>query len=480
MPRRTGRHSIPGVSLRALWWFLAIALPVLASLIAKISTVDLAYQLRAGAEILATGRIPTTDAWTFTMMGEPWVDQQWGAQVVLRLVESVGGWVGLAVFRAALVGVIFGATALIAFRRGLDVRTAAIVSLLAFVVTAPALALRPQLLGMVCFVVALLLVVERRKHPGRLWLLPLLVAVWANLHGSFFLGPLVVGLAWLEDVHDRRPEARRTLAVAIVSAIAACLTPTGPLVWVYAAGLSSNPSVTSRVTEWQPTSLRDIPGLLFFASVAAIGVLVARSGRRVTWPTLAWLGAFLAIGAYAERGIAWWPMAAVATTAGSLIPAMPDRQGPETRSLRRLNALLGGVLVLACLLALPGGRPAIPGALVSTDLAAPAPAGVTATLRDLAMPGDRVLNPQTWGSWFEYAVPKVLVAVDSRIEFYREDVWHSYETVLDGRDGWQDQLNEWDVRFVVTTARDARLRDRLAAAGWRELYRDGDGAVYAR
>ena len=77
------------MSLRALWWFLAISLPILASLIAKISTVDLAYQLRAGAEILAMGRIPTTDTWTFTMAGQPWVDQQWAAQVILRAVESV-------------------------------------------------------------------------------------------------------------------------------------------------------------------------------------------------------------------------------------------------------------------------------------------------------------------------------------------------------------------------------------------------------
>ena len=468
------------MSLRALWWLLAIALPVLASLIARVSTVDLAYQLRAGAEILASGRIPTADEWTFTMLGQPWVDQQWGAQVVLRIVESIGGWVGLAVIRAALVGVIFGTTAVIAFRRGLDVRTAAIVSLLAFVVTAPALALRPQLLGMVCFVVALLLVVERRAHPRRLWLMPLIVAVWANLHGSFFLGPLVVGLAWLEDLHDGRQEARQTLAIAIVSAAAACLTPTGPFVWVYAAGLSSNASVTTRVTEWQPTAVRDIPGLLFFVSVAAIGVLIARAGRRVPWPTLAWLGVFLAIGLYAERGIAWWPMAAVAATAGSLIPAMSIRSGGETQAMRRLNALVGGVVALACLLALPSNRPIVPGAVVSTELAAPAPPGVTATLRDLAAPGDRVFNPQTWGSWFEYALPKVLVAVDSRIEFFREDVWDRYEAVLAGREGWQEQLDEWDVRFIVTTAREAPFGDRLAAAGWRELYRDGDGAVYAR
>ena len=336
------------MSLRALWWFLAIALPVLASLIAKISTVDLAYQLRAGAEILASGSIPTTDTWTFTMQGQPWVDQQWGAQVILRIVESIGGWIGLAVFRAALVGAIFGMTALIAVRRGLDVRTAAIVSLLAFVVAAPALALRPQLLGMVCFAAVLLLVVARREQPQRLWLVPLIVAVWANLHGSFFLGPLVVGLAWLEDRHDRRPDERRTLIVAAVSVVAACLTPTGPLVWVYAAGLSSNPSVTARITEWQPTSLRDVPGLLFFASALAVVVLIARSGRRIPWPTLAWLGVFFVIGLL---GLVWiadlaervpgqvrhlaLAVAAASAVAASINPAgTPSAASPGGRSRR--------------------------------------------------------------------------------------------------------------------------------------------------
>ena len=37
---------------------LAIALPVLASLLASLSSVDLAYHLRAGDEILASGVDP--------------------------------------------------------------------------------------------------------------------------------------------------------------------------------------------------------------------------------------------------------------------------------------------------------------------------------------------------------------------------------------------------------------------------------------
>jgi hypothetical protein len=52
------------VSLRSLWLFLAVALPVLASLIAGLSSVDLTYHLRAGAEMLETAAIPTVDTWT--------------------------------------------------------------------------------------------------------------------------------------------------------------------------------------------------------------------------------------------------------------------------------------------------------------------------------------------------------------------------------------------------------------------------------
>ncbi len=273
------------MTLTRLWAFLALALPVLAALIANLSSVDLTYHLRAGDEIIANRALPTVDTWTYTAAGVAWVDQQWGAQVLLASVYRLAGWTGLVLLRAALVGFIFGCMFEIARRRGLGTRRATALTLVAFTVSAVALALRPQLLGMALFAVVLLLVVDRRAHPGRLWLIPVLVVVWANLHGSFFLGPLALGLAWLEDLHDRVAGARSVLLVAVVSAIAACLTPFGPMVWAYAVGLSVNPQVTGRISEWQPTSLRSVPGILFFASVAATwcsspGADPGRAGRR--------------------------------------------------------------------------------------------------------------------------------------------------------------------------------------------------------
>jgi hypothetical protein len=371
---------------------------------------------------------------------------------------------------------------LIARRAGLGVRTAALLALAAFAVASPAMALRPQLFGMVAFALVLLVLSLRTKRPRLVWSIPVIVAVWANLHGSFFLGPLAVGLVWLQDVHAGTPQRHRLLGLALVSAAAACLTPSGPAVWAYAAGLSANPSVTARISEWQPTSLRTGPGLLFFGSVAALAVLVARRGARVPWPTLIWLGAFLALGLYTERGVAWWPLAAVPAVAPLLAavgrPARPERLDPA--SMRRLNVLVAAAIALVAVGLLPPWRPVDPRTGAPEGLLAYAPPGITAALRDAAAPGDRVLAEQGWASWLEYAVPEAQYAVDSRIELFPARTWATYDGILAGVDGWEQQLEAWDVRFVVLGAERAPSVERLAAAGWRTLHTDPDGVVLRR
>jgi hypothetical protein len=132
-----------------LWIWIAIALPAFVALLVPLPAVDLAYQVRAGSEILASGAVPRMDTWTFTVAGTPWLDQQWLAQVVLALGHRVGGWELLAVL--------------------------------------------------------LWLVAARLRHPRAYLLAPVVVVLWANVHGSFVLGPALLGYAWVSDVVARRP-----------------------------------------------------------------------------------------------------------------------------------------------------------------------------------------------------------------------------------------------------------------------------------
>ena len=494
------RERLLRPTLAELWTFLAIALPVLASLIATLPAVDLAYQLRAGAEILDGSGVPRVDSWTFTATGRAWFDQQWGAQVILAQVFAVAGWTGLVVLRAALVGLTSGLilTAIRLRAPDLRPRTAALLSLAAFVVMAPALALRPQLLAMAVFGLALVALAARRTHPRSIWAIPILAMIWANLHGSFILAPALVGVALVEGIGDRgrggrrsssatRDPSRELLVVLILTVVATFATPFAWGVWSYALGIAGNQQIIAQVSEWQPPRLIDAPGLLFWGSVAATLLALvglAARGHRIRGPALVGLVAFAGLGGLAERGIAWWPGVAVVTLAGlwadgRAVP-VPDRT-PLTRARRgsRLNAMIGAILIAAGIAMVPVWRPIEAGTGSPVGVLTDAPSGITRALRAIAQPGDRVWNPQVWGSWLEFAVPHALYALDSRIEVIPAETWADAALVAAGESGWPDILAKAAVTIVITEGQDSPLAAALAASPeWTVAYADEDGTIW--
>jgi hypothetical protein len=477
------------VSLPRLWAFLGIGLPVLGALLANLPSVDLGYHLRVGGAILDNGAIPRIDSLTFSAVSSPWQDQQWGAEVVLAAVYRLAGWTGLAILRAALVGLIFGQVFDLC-RRGHTTRTAALLTLAAFGLAIVTLALRPQLFGMALFAATLWLVVRRRDHPRALWLVVPIAAVWANVHGSFFLGPVLLGLAALEDLAERRSdEAGRTVLAGLAAAVATVVNPFGPAVWQYAVGISTNAVITTRISEWQPTTVRSPEGLAFFASAGLIAVLLvalARRGNAVPVTILFWLVPFAGLAAWAVRGLAWWPLVAAVTVARVTADppgSAPPRERTGNPTMRRLNVVLAALLVLSGVALLPIWRAQDPGLRAPEGVVGIAPSGITGALRGLVGPGDRLFAPQPWGSWFEFALPETTVFIDSRIELFAPGVWDDYEAINDGRADWQARLAQWNVTIVVALDNfgSLPLTDRLAAdPAWRQVYSDKDGRVFVR
>jgi hypothetical protein len=495
-------------TLSDLWTFLAVALPTIAALAAAMPAVDLAYQLRAGTSILDGQGIPTTDTWTFTIAGAPWTDQQWLAQVILAAVYRVAGWSGLAILRAGLVGAIIGLLFLVVRRRSpaLGARTAGLLVLAAFLVSAPALALRPQLFAMVLFAATLLILADRATHPRRVWLIPVFAALWANVHGSFPLVIALCGLAWLADLRDRAPR-HTMLWVGLTAAAATLLNPFGLDVWGYVVRLATNPTIASRVSEWRPPGVTDVPGILFWASVVAVVALLALRARArqaagqpplPPWPALLTLAAFAALGALTGRGLAWWPLVAVFVASG-FIRDRPqagdraDRATPHERAAspdsaaapqpaRRgspSNAFVAGALILAGVALLPLWRPigaaGAPGGILTY-----APQTLTKALAGTTDARAHVWNPQRWGSWLELAAPDLRYALDSRIELYPASVWADADIVSSGTGAWADVLARYKVEEVVTDpANDALLEQALSASGtWVRLYWGCDGSIW--
>lgn len=516
-----------------LWTFLGFALPALAALLVPMPAVDLAYQLRAGADILAGNGIQTVDTWTFTVAGTPWLDQQWGGQVLLATVFQVGGWTGLAILRAALVGSAFWLLGRTLRSIGCASRPAAIISLLGFVVAAPVLALRPQLFAVVLFAAVMWILAVRSAHPRRLWLIPFIAVAWANLHGSFPLVIVLVGLAWLDEVARARAArppagatgtARRDLVrpsdrlmgstgLALIGAVSALVTLVNPFgidVWRYIANLASNPSVSGLISEWRAPSPLDPAGAVFYASVTvvlAVAWLRLRSdGRRITAATLAPIAAivvFGALGIVTGRGLAWWalasPMAAVTLAHqdgfGGRLPRFfqparalfsSPRAGLESRG-SPLNALVAAVLLLGAVALLPLWRPLGPAG-VPIGVLTHAPQGITAELRTLVSSGSigegaRVWNPQTWGSWLEWAAPELRYAVDSRVELFPAELLTSARQLENGIGEWHSIVVDKYPADAVVVAKTQKPEINAvleASPLWELSYSDADGSIWLR
>ena len=179
---------------------------------------------------------------------------------------------------------------------------------------------------------------------------------------------------------------------------------------------------------------------------------------------------------YAARGIAWWPLGAVAAVVTLHEPVrskcpgrgsgVPDGQ---CRNCRCASWLPGrGVARLASGRAghRGSGRQAVVRAARDHRALKPKSPARRAYLQSAAM-----------GIVVRVRRPEAPLAIDSRIELFPTQVWDDYVRVTAGSEGWDTIVNRWGVTIAVVTADNAGLHDRLVAAGWTEIYVDADGSV---
>lgn len=470
-PRRTA--VAVGLTIDAVWAALVTLVPILVMLMSRMSTVDLTYHLRAGRSILATGAIPRVDTFTFTAAGRPWLDQQWGAQVLTAVAARADGYAGVAALRAILVGSAFALLFLACRERGATARISTLLSLGGFVVALPALAMRPQLCAVPLFCATLWLLAARARRPRRLWWIPALTVVWVNVHGSFVFAPLLVALCLAGDVAEHRAGLRRTALVGLATIGATLVSPYGVDGWRYVIELSSNATIRTMIVEWAPTSTSTVAGLMFFATALLLAGWFARRAQPTPAVDLVWLGGFFLLTLPAQRGVIWWGLAVPVVTAGLFAarpsPRTSDRAGSAILNLAVVTVLAAGVVAF-----LPWWRG-------EPDLLSGAPAGLSSTAMHELAPGSRLLVYQPWGSWFEDAVPSMPVFVDSRIEIYPTEVWDDYDRVSSATDGWEAVLDRWDVDgMVVARTQTDLLRAVAHDPGWRTVYRDDAGRLIVR
>ena len=206
-----------------IWFGLCVYAIVLIHGTSLLNDSDTYWHIDIGRWVLEHLALPRVDTYSFTRAGEPWISTSWLAQVLFAASFELAGWAGPIVLSAASIAATFALLACVLSRRIPSISAIA-VAFAALMISAGHILARPYVLAwplMLAWTLGLASASERRQAPS-FWLLPL-IALWANLHGGFVFGLVLVGAFALDAVWNADPHSgRRCCCAGLCSRSAHC------------------------------------------------------------------------------------------------------------------------------------------------------------------------------------------------------------------------------------------------------------------
>src|ERR1039457_681710 len=279
------------------------AILLMACFSTEVADSDTWLHLETGKYVVEHHQIPIPDPFSFTTyLGKPLPGEEtvrafnlthsWLGQAIIYLADAAGGFGRMVLLRAFLMTAFCALAGLWTWRRSQSFYGALAAAFVTGFIASYFSSDRPYQITYV-LIAATILILEYRRW---MWLLPPLFLFWANWHGGFFMGFVVLGIYCAESLWQRlrgRPEPgeRRLWLVTAVCVPAAFLNPNGFLT-LYILLAYNQSSLTSTIYEWQKPPLWP-PSFLNLLLLAAVAVLVwqRRRTRLADWLLLLLFGA---------------------------------------------------------------------------------------------------------------------------------------------------------------------------------------------
>jgi len=499
--------------------WVALGLLILAINVTPITNNDIFLHLKTGELILETGQVPVVDDYSALARGRPFVAHEWLAGVLFAIVEKAGGSRGfdlLILFKCA-VALAIGAT-LYRAARAEGALPAVALPCLAFVMILAAARMqeRPHIFSFLLLAVYMLVLARRRSGGPRrkeiFYLLPILQVLWANLHGSFLLGPTIVGLAAAGEVIDawivKRAEAASSadhlreagrLAALAAGLVPCCLlNPYGLKLLAFPFELTGS-AFMEQIFEWQPpfsSSFRLTYMARYYVVWCVLGIAafiasLTRESRPRTFLVLTF-AAFLALSLRMNRNVTDFAFATLPGTSAALTlcltrgaraAARPDAKNAAAGT--PLHLIAWALLGLAGWFAFfgYGYGPSFGRRELGLGLGPNVPVGAADELARRGVVGTS-FNTYGAGAYLVYRFyPRVRVGMDSRNDVYGERLYAEYQEATQKPDALKAMLRrlqasfiflEWPQPGMAKTARAIRATDE----GWRPVYFDDAAVVY--
>src|SRR5437773_4753237 len=463
------------VSIEHLWLGLPVFALLWKSFLFPLPFLDFWWHLKIGEVIATTRSIPRVDLFSFTAAGQPFVVQNWLAELLYYGTYRFGGFALLVFFNALMAAAAFLFVYHLCLEATQKVRIAAFVAFFAAIGNYSFL--RPQAFSFFMFAVySWVLSGYRFRRRDALWALPVLMIFWVNFHGAFVLGLGLVAIYAATEgcrrfIDPQRTDAltaaelRKLLLVLLLCGLATFINPETYKVYHYVYTVVTDPASQQFVTEWQPPQVNQVLSIMLFYAPFFLGLLILAYSR--IKPDLTEIALFFGFAVFAmmsTRNAAWfgtvaYPILARYLPIVDLQPLMTLRRfraidrffrvsegsSAERPAYSRLNVVIA-VLAIGVLIA---QSPWIRPRLYNVPLwDKQTPVGAAEYIHQRVLAGN-IFHPQMFGDYLIWRLwPQQRSFIDGRVHLFGLDFVKQYRLLLSGG-GWEDVLSLWNIKYLL-------------------------------
>lgn len=456
---------------------------------------DLWWHLKTGQWILERG-IPHVDPFSWTALGKSWVTHEWLSEVLLWELYRCGG-----------LAVVMGAFALLgAFVFFLVYQRCvgrplinALISILAFASISFLWGPRPQVFS-ILMLAALLLILEkvRGNTVKTKWLygIPFIFLLWANLHGGFLLGIVVLVIYalgdWLEGLLSNRCElllcsaaCKRLWLMIAFSIILLGVNPNGYHLLGYPFETLGSQPMQMHLMDWLAPDFHqpELWPFLFFLVLFLLSALLLKTSLTLSEIILV-LGSFVA-SLMSVRHIPFFivltaPVISRAMACGPKIVTNFKRDMRFGSSVKKRNffgSFLGGVclaLIAGWLLFDVVGR----AEQYKNWIAREYPQKAVDFIDRSISHEKKMLNYYTWGGYLIWRGRQVFV--DGRADLYGDRFLREYFSVNYVESGFEETLEKYKIDFLLFPSSHPLMHYLAGNMGWKTVYSDETAIVLSK
>jgi hypothetical protein len=297
--------------------------------------------------------------------------------------------------------------------------------------------------------------------------------LWVNVHGTFALGFVYLGLhvagRWLDGSPPWQGRERVLIQAAVLAFVLCLVNPYGPALLVFPVELLARGDILRRVTEWRSPDFRSIQGLTLAAWLAVLVSCLALGRHRPSRRDVLVAVPFTLLALWAQRNIAIAPLVGlpVVARAVSAREARSESDAPIQRVMAAFVLALG-VLWTAQAAAEPSFNFRI----------YPVKAMDFVATHDLL--GRRLMTDDAWGGYLILEWPTQKVFVDDRYDMYPVAITKDFIRFSDADRRWREILDKYRIDVVVWKQDQPVVRLLDTDLSWELVYRDKTAVVYVR